>query len=240
MSLTSRQRAFLDKLLTLYHDAQEPVHYTTVAQHLGVGNTTAYEMMRLLEEKGYVRSEYVLAQGSGPGRSSVVFSPTFKALRTFRRLAGTMATDEGWETVKERILSTIGQGDTEERELLDDLVVRIGLSDSPLVYCAETITALLLNVRQELRSRLGEHELVKRIMAPDAPKQPPLDLLPGFALGLSPLMERASRQIDKLVEYAQEYQERLQRLDSQKRETLRSFLREVMTSLQAGETSEAQ
>lgn len=235
MSLTSRQRAFLDKLLNLYHDAQEPIHYTAVAQHLGVGNTTAYEMMRLLEEKGYVRSEYMLAQDSGPGRSSIVFSPTFKALRAFRRLAGAVPADEEWEAVKERILSTVGQGDTGERELLDDLLARISLSDSPLVYCAETITALLLNVRQELRSRLGEHELVKRIIAPDAPNVPSLDLLPGFALGLSSLVERASRQRDRLIEYAQAYQERLQRLDSQKRDILRGFLREVMASLQTRE-----
>ena len=37
----------------------------------GGANTTAYEMMRLLEEKGYAASDYVLAEGPVPGRSSV-------------------------------------------------------------------------------------------------------------------------------------------------------------------------
>ena len=54
MTLTHRQRTFLHRLLDVYPDHRdEPVHYSTVAQALGVSNTTAYEMMKLLEKKGY-------------------------------------------------------------------------------------------------------------------------------------------------------------------------------------------
>jgi hypothetical protein len=50
MKLTGRQRAFLSTFLDLYREAQEPLHYTTVAQRLGVSKITAYDMLRLLEE----------------------------------------------------------------------------------------------------------------------------------------------------------------------------------------------
>ncbi|MFQ6059103.1 MAG: helix-turn-helix domain-containing protein [Anaerolineae bacterium] len=232
MSLTSRQRAFLDKLLDLYREARQPVHYSTVAEKLGVGNTTAYEMMKLLEDKGYVASDYVLAEGSGPGRSSVVFYPTFKALKTFRRLAGAAVKAEEWERVKERILSKVGKGEIKEKELLDEMLAKIPTSESPLVYCAEVITALLLNIKREIRSRLGEHRLIKNLMTPGPPGQRELGLLPGFALGLS-FLENATRQWDKLVEYSQECQRSLQRLDNDMRRDLLEFLREMMVALQA-------
>ena len=85
MTLTHRQRTFLHRLLDVYPDHRdEPVHYSTVAQALGVSNTTAYEMMKLLEKKGYVSSEYRLPdRHRGPGRSQVLFRPTWKGLRTW-------------------------------------------------------------------------------------------------------------------------------------------------------------
>ncbi|HSR33115.1 MAG TPA: helix-turn-helix domain-containing protein, partial [Anaerolineae bacterium] len=81
--LTARQRAFLDKLMELYHEHQGPVHYTDVAQGLGVNRFSAYDMLKVLEEKGFAESSYALrsaesgmAEHAGPGRSMVVFAPT--------------------------------------------------------------------------------------------------------------------------------------------------------------------
>ena len=90
MQLTNRQRAFLETLFDVYHDhGRQPVHYTALARALGVANSTAYEMLKLLEKKGYVSSEYHLAADhAGPGRSMVLFRPTLKGLRTFRHLVG--------------------------------------------------------------------------------------------------------------------------------------------------------
>jgi len=69
MKLTGRQKVFLSKFLDLYGEAEGPLHYTTVAERLGVSKITAYDMLRILEEKGLVASEYVLpVKGHGPGR----------------------------------------------------------------------------------------------------------------------------------------------------------------------------
>ena len=61
IKLTPRQRAFLDKLFDLYHEHQGPVHYSLVAERLGVNKFSAYDMLKLLEKKGVARSDYVLA-----------------------------------------------------------------------------------------------------------------------------------------------------------------------------------
>lgn len=216
MQLTPRQEDFLNQVVRLYRATGEPVHYSTVADQMGVGRTTAYEMLRLLERRGYLTSHYVLAEGSGPGRSAVMFTPA------------TETRDLEWEGVRARILGALSQGDVTEQELLGEILNRLPASRSPLAYCAQVITALLLNVGEEIRSRLGEHELIQALLANNLPDQPSLNLLPGFALGLS-FRERANRELRaRLVEYTQEYQRRLARLDARGRAMLQEFLRNLV------------
>ena len=51
-NLTHRQREFLNHFLDLYQEMEEPIHNTVLADRLGLGKVTAYEMLRLLEERG--------------------------------------------------------------------------------------------------------------------------------------------------------------------------------------------
>jgi DNA-binding MarR family transcriptional regulator len=232
MTLTPRQRAFLDRLLDLYRASQQPIHYTEVAARLGVGRTTAYDMMRLLEQKGYVRSEYVLSEDSGPGRSTVVFTPTARARAVFRWLGGRSAADEEWPEVKQRILARMGQPDLADRQVLDDLLSRLPGDDSPLTYCAEAMAALLMNLQRELQVRLGDNPVIRKIMSPTDDLQNALAMLPGVILGLG-LTESATRQLDAWMRLVQEYEQRLGRLDQQMRQDLQAFLQEVVVTLQS-------
>ena len=52
MKLTGRQQDFLNKFLDLYREADHPLHYAVLADRVGVTKITAYEMLRLLEERG--------------------------------------------------------------------------------------------------------------------------------------------------------------------------------------------
>jgi DNA-binding MarR family transcriptional regulator len=218
--LTSRQQAFLDQVIALFETTGESVHYSVVADRLGVARSTAYEMMRLLEGKGYLTAEYVLGDSAGPGRSAIVFMPSFRGV------------DAEWERVRARILSALGQGEAGDQELLQDILQRLPSSMSPLAFCAQVIAALLLNVRSELRSRLGEHELIQSLLSPNLPDVSSLNLLPGFALGLS-FRERANRELrGRLVEYTREYQRRLAHLDAQGCAMLQDFLHNLLARSQ--------
>ena len=49
IKLTRRQHQFLSQFLDFYHEVEQPIHYPDLADRLGIGNVTAYEMLRLLE-----------------------------------------------------------------------------------------------------------------------------------------------------------------------------------------------
>ncbi|GAI51103.1 unnamed protein product, partial [marine sediment metagenome] len=108
MELTYRQKAFMSKILDLYREMNEPVHYSVAANRLGVSNSTAYDMLRLLEQKGLVSSRYETPkETSGPGRSSIVFLPTAHATELFSYLAGESHEQREWEDVKASILTSL-------------------------------------------------------------------------------------------------------------------------------------
>ena len=70
MKLTRRQEEFINKLLELHQEYEGPIHYSLLADRLGVSPFTAYDMLCVLEDKGVVTSEFQLASDkSGPGRA---------------------------------------------------------------------------------------------------------------------------------------------------------------------------
>jgi energy-coupling factor transport system substrate-specific component len=155
--LTLRQKSFLKKFLDVYREKQEPVHYSVVAQKLGLNNSTAYDMLRLLEQKGMVSSLYDTPKATaGPGRSSILFSPTLEAMGLAPHPAGDSRGHEKWEEFKTRLLNSLNQGTAEEyQDILDELLAQVAELRASLEQYAESMTALLLNLR-EARQELSE------------------------------------------------------------------------------------
>jgi hypothetical protein len=149
LKLTPRQQMFLDKLFELYR-TKGPVHYSEVATEVGVNKFSAYDMLKVLEEKGVAASDYVLNdEQNGPGRSQVVFYPTHKAAQFLTQLREEMLYNADWQTVKESILKRLE--DARKRNPVD--AVRESLSNMPdtkipLNYCAEMISVLMLNMER--------------------------------------------------------------------------------------------
>ena len=84
VKLTGRQRQYLEETISLQaENSGESIHYSALANRLGVSTISAYNMLRVLEQKGCLRSCYELS-GLGIGRSSVLFEVT----STGRNLAG--------------------------------------------------------------------------------------------------------------------------------------------------------
>ena len=153
--LTSRQRAFLDKFLDVYRERQEPIHYSAVAQRLGLNNSTAYDMLKLLQRKGMVSSHYATPKATaGPGRSSILFSPTTQAIGSSP--TADIQGHEKWEDFKERILANLSRDTVEDyQEVLNELLTKVAELRSSLEQYAEFVSALLLNLR-EVRQQLPE------------------------------------------------------------------------------------
>jgi len=228
MKLTGRQRQFLSDFLDLYREAHQPIHYSQVAERLGVSPMTAYDMLRLLEERGLVTSEYVLPAEGGRGRSNIVFRPTRQATEVMTRLAGQDWDGTEWETARERILQALREGKgTDYQGLLEEILVRIPERKSPMLYATEMITAVLLHLHQ-LREGVRAGSFVETLQQLGLPEEVGLNALAGLTLGLT-FVERANRRISSLLlTYSRKYQDYLNRLSSENKQRLSEFTREVM------------
>ena len=227
MELTFRQKVFLSKLLDFYRETQEPLHYSVVAERLGLNNSTAYDMLRLLEQKGMVSSEYTTPKTTpGPGRSSILFFPTAEAIDLFSRLAGESQEQEEWEDVKAHILLSLRQGKASGYQgLLRELLVRIPEARSPLARCGEVITALLLSLR-EAKHTFGERSPVSMLLEASVSKLG-MSILAGLVLGLSLADQRVQRLLGNFQKYTEKYEASLQELSPQSLISLHRFARDV-------------
>ena len=240
MQLTSRQRDFMEALLDVYHKhRRKPIHYTTLAVELGVASSTAYEMLKLLEQKGYVASEYHLSdERPGPGRSMVLFRPTLKALRVFRHLLGEEAWDKDWESAKEKVLGRLAaEGLPDDDQLLGDLVAAIPQSEDRLSYCGRVLAASLVSIKSQLWSRVQELSILNYLDRGDDASLEALNMLPGFALGFAYALRRNASWVTRLTEHVARYQTYLHQMDEEARRRLLRFSREVISALRVSSGS---
>ncbi len=227
--LTRRQRQFLSKVLDLYDQDREPLHYTALAKHLGVNKISAYEMLRLLEEHGLVEADYQLPDGlRGPGRASVVFRPTPLAAQVLGRLAGESVNPHEWEAAKEHILVQLEAGKAEDYgTLLEELLARTPDQRSLVVYAAEMITAIILGL-ESLRNTAESHGLRDRLKEVGKIGELGLNMFAGLGMGLS-VAERLNRRLAGfLLVQAGRFQSALSQLSDENRRRLTEFTQEVM------------
>jgi len=230
--LTHRQQQFLSQFLDIYREMEQPVHYVAVAKRLGIGKVTAYEMLRLLEEKGLVRAEYQSNPNQhGPGRPTVVFYPTQEANRLLAELAGNLSDLEDWQVVKEHILEQLREGQAGGYEdLLSNLLLRIPERRSPLIYITELITAVILMLATiqeapEIRS------LMERLHRIGLPQEIGLSVLSGIGMLLSVLERKNRRSSTILLAQISQYEDALSQLSEESRRQLGEFAREVVQIL---------
>lgn len=208
MKLTHRQETFLLRLLDLYNELDGPIHYSTLAERVGVSPFTAYDMLRLLEEKGVVKSEYRITPGKTPvGRAEVVFLPTPLAAHRFSELANG-ADFNDWESVKSQILARIQSGAVCDPAFAAELLARIP-PDAPdsLRYCIEVMTLLILRVGKGNGRRILEERLPQIREWKDSFSKSGLIILGGFVLGLLAMDNTLVFDRDQsILEHIQRYQ----------------------------------
>jgi DNA-binding MarR family transcriptional regulator len=234
MKLTGRQEEFIRKLLDLYQEAHQPLHYTELADLLGVSRFTAYDMLRLLEEKGLAESHYRLTSDkSGPGRSEIVFHPTQKAHQLVAQL-----TQDGsradWQRARESAIDRIRNNDLPDVTLAEELLARIPVEDEqPLRYCLEVMTVIALRLRQGDGRHLLLTYLPTLLPQMNADSLQDLSLLGGFSLGVL-ASENASdpRWCLELFEHVKRYQSLLAEMNDDQRERLSTSLQAMYASLQ--------
>ena len=230
--LTHRQQQFLGQFLDIYREMEHSVHYVAVAEQLGISKVTAYEMLRLLEEKGLVRAEYQSDPDQhGPGRPTVFFYPTQEANRLLAELADNPADIEDWQVVKEQILQQLRHGKAGGyKELLSNLLLRIPEKRSPLIFVTELITAVILMLTT-IQDTPEIRALLERLHQIGLPQKINLSVMSGIAMFLS-VIERANRRYSTiLLAQFSRYEDALSQLSEERQRQLGEFTREVVQIL---------
>jgi DNA-binding PadR family transcriptional regulator len=227
MKLSPRQRDFLSRLLDLCRKAKAPVHYTNVARALNVRPVTAYEMLRLLEDKGLTYSKTVRPKGRR-GRSIVVFSPTEKATTMLAEIAGDPLDEQEWENAKAGILEALERGkESGYQDMLSECLLRIPERKSPLLFAADMVTAILL-IFYEMRDTAAAKSVFRHLRRLGPPGWAALYSLAGLSMALS-LVERANRRATSLLlSYSQEFREHLDNLTGGDKARLSDFIHDVL------------
>ena len=187
VKLSRRQNEVLSKLLDLYHESGEPIHYTTLAKHLGVSKISAYEMLRLLEDHGMVEVEHQLPhEPTSPGRPSVVFRPSLAAIRRLRTLSGNdLRSPEDWEQVKVRILQQIqNYQDKDQIALLEELLEHISDRSLTMTNLANIATAIMVNLKS-LDQRAEVANVKQALSNKELPVVASLSALIGLGINLA-------------------------------------------------------
>jgi DNA-binding PadR family transcriptional regulator len=230
--LTHRQQQFLGQFLDIYREMEHSVHYVAVAERLGISKVTAYEMLRLLEEKGLVQAEYQSNPDQhGPGRPTVVFYPTQEAKRLLAELAGNLSDLEDWQIAKEHILEQLREGQAGGYEdLLSNLLLRIPERRSPLIYVTELITAVILMLAT-IKEAPEVRALMDRLHRIGLPQEVGLNVLSGIGMFLSVLERKNRRSSTILLAQISQYEDALSQLSEESRRQLGEFTREVVQIL---------
>lgn len=231
MSMTERQKAFLQQFWELYREVKAPLHYSVVAEKLKMSNISAYDMLRLLKKQGMVASQYLLPKKQrGPGRSTIVFYPTQRAKALLSDPSPEDFERTEWEDLKRKILQALTKSKGEYDQMLDELLSRIPDRQSPMLHSAELITAIVLQmcqVGQEARVRLLDE--VRRLMLAG---ESGLSALAGLPLGLTLAEGANARFTNKLLSYVERYQQNLSRMSAESKRALSDFLLEVVKTVE--------
>jgi hypothetical protein len=227
-ALTPRQEEFLTQFVAFYQRTSRPVHYPELAEELNLGKVTVYEKLRLLEEAGFARAEYHLPEGDrGPGRSTVHYLPTRRALETGLQDPDSRQEIEHWKKSSAELLHRLeNAGRSGYDTVLRDLVNRIPQPKSPLVYLTEVSTAIVLALNS-LRGRAENIQPLQKLGRLGLPGEIDLGALPGIGLSLE-LVGRLNRTVSSfLADQSGKFQTTLQNLDDEKQRLVSDFTRRV-------------
>ncbi|MCA9950404.1 MAG: hypothetical protein KDE48_12215 [Anaerolineales bacterium] len=209
MKLTRRQTEFIENLIEMTQELRGPIHYSMLADRLGVSPFTAYDMLRVLEEKGMVTSEYHLPEGkSGPGRAERLFCPVKPNEAQMQRLLkayGTQVLDK--QNLQQFVLKKLQNGDAPNQEVAEELLARIP-PDGPenIRYCVEVMTVIAMRLRKRAGQKLMLSYLPKILQIDGVVSHANLCLLGGFCFGLLVQDETNDDEWSKILfEHVQQY-----------------------------------
>jgi DNA-binding Lrp family transcriptional regulator len=217
VKLTGRQQDFLNTINQLYGQFKRPVHYSEVADQLGVSKWTAYDVMKQLNELGILDVTYIVRNDNMPGRSTVGFIP-------IKMGCGSAATsDDKWKLIEESLLARIRKAKHEDRNrILEDIIEEISHLDDSLVLCAYTIALLMVDLGDELKKE-EINDSLKEIAKMKIKAELKLSILIGLLIGQAMKKGKNKPMIQNIMQYINKLQHNISDISVEQQNMLWDF-----------------
>lgn len=243
MKITTRQKEFLQSLIDLYQEKSLPIHYSEVAQKMGVSKWTAYDMLQLLRKEDLLDREYITPESdiykwSKLGRSTITFYPTKKGYDIFSPSKQKISTNI---TELKKIKKGITQkfNELKGKFNLKDLLREAIQSKSPLVFCACLLLILILLVKK-ITEGIAEIKLISQVIphaTTNAYTELALVVFAGMCLGvLAKYINKVpttygNNDLDEYTNYIQTYNQYVSQMDKEEQKSLLGFLKETLDEI---------
>ncbi len=245
MKITTRQKEFLKILIDLYKQKASPIHYSEVAQKLGVSKWTAYDMLKLLRKEGFLEVEYLIPESDNYkwgklGRSTITFFPTKKGYAISnlpeRKLPIKIAE---FDKLKNNIIQKFEE--IKGKFNLKDLFKEALQSKSPLIFCACVLLILILLIKK-ITEGIAEIQLLSQVIPADATNtyiELALTVFVGMCFGvltkyinnIPKYITGPNNSLDEYMDYIQTYNQYVSKMDKEEQKSLLDFLRETLEEI---------
>ena len=245
MRITKRQKEFLQSLIDLYQQKDTPIHYSEVAQKMGVSKWTAYDMLQLLHREGLLEVEYLIPESNNHrweklGRSTITFFPTKKGYSVSNLPQRNLPTKAAeLNKLKKEIIQKFVE--IKGKYNLKDLFKEALKTKSPLIFCACVLLILILLIKK-ITEGIAEIQLLSQVIPADATNtyiELALTVFVGMCFGvLTKYIYKIPKYItgpnDNLDEYAgyiQTYNQYVSQMDKEEQKSLLDFLKESLDEI---------
>jgi energy-coupling factor transport system substrate-specific component len=242
MRITKRQKEFLQSLIALYQQKGSPIHYSEVAQKIGVSKWTAYDMLQLLRREGLLEVEYLIPESDNYkwgklGRSTITFFPTKKGY-TISNLPQRKLSTKAAELnkLKKEIIQKFGEikGKFNRKDLFKEALK----TKSPLIFCACVLLILILLIKK-ITEGITEIKLLSQVIPPEATStyiELALIVFVGMCFGvltkyinnLPKYITGPNNNLDEYADYIQTYNQYVSHMDKEEQSSLLDFLKNTL------------
>jgi len=245
MKITKRQKEFLKILINLYQEKASPIHYSEVAQKIGVSKWTAYDMLQLLSKEGFLEVEYQIPESDHHrwgklGRSTITFFPTKKgyAISNLSQRNLPIKTAE-LNKLKKEIIQKFEE--IKGKFNLKELFKEVLQTKSPLIFCACILLILILLIKK-ITQGIAEIQLLSQVIPPNATNtyiELALTVFVGICFGvltkyinnIPKYVTGPVNNLDEYIGYIQTYNQYVSQMNKEEQKSLLVFLKETLDEI---------
>jgi energy-coupling factor transport system substrate-specific component len=245
MRITKRQKEFLHSVIDLYQQKDTPIHYSEVAQKMGVSKWTAYDMLQLLHKEGFLEVEYLIPESDNYkwgklGRSTITFFPSKKGYTVSKLFQKNLPTKTAeLNKLKKDIIQKFEK--IKGKFNLKDLLKEARKTKSPLLFCACVLLILILLIKK-ITEGIAEIKLLSQVIPPNATNtyiELALIVFVGMCFGvlskyinnIPEYVTGTSNNLEEYIDYIQTYNQYVSQMNNDEQKSLLDFLKEILNEI---------